>query len=156
MPWNDADVSRKWETRVIDLLHGEMAIAHAAWFDRYADLYRPYTAEAVRAGRAIAAERIRECRDMRSDLASQLGDLASDAGIDAWVSPATRGVAPIGYQDTGDSTLTGLWSYAGFPAISLPVFDGPDGLPLGVQLVTTHGRDEELLGWAAHVETALG
>ena len=51
--------------------------------------------------------------------------------------------------------MTGLWSYAGFPALSLPVFDGPDGMPLGVQLVATPGRDEFLLGWAAHVETAL-
>ena len=52
--------------------------------------------------------------------------------------------------------MTGLWSYAGFPAISLPVFDGPDGMPLGVQLVATPGRDELLLGWSAHVEAALG
>jgi Asp-tRNA(Asn)/Glu-tRNA(Gln) amidotransferase A subunit family amidase len=28
--------------------------------------------------------------------------------------------------------------------VSLPVFDGHDGMPLGVQLVATHGRDELL------------
>ncbi len=156
VPWNDPDVRGEWGTRVFDLLHGEMALAHAPWFDRFAHLYRTYTVEAVRGGQKITAERIRECRDARSELAGRLDELASSAGIDAWVCPSARGVAPIGYQDTGDATMTGLWSYAGFPAISLPVFDGPDGLPLGVQLVTTHGRDEELLGWAAHVETALG
>ena len=51
--------------------------------------------------------------------------------------------------------MTGLWSYAGFPALSLPVFDGPDGMPLGVQLVATPGQDELLLEWAAHVESAF-
>ena len=51
--------------------------------------------------------------------------------------------------------MTGFWSYAGFPAISLPVFDGPEGMPLGVQLVGTPGSDEDLLGWAASVEAAL-
>jgi Asp-tRNA(Asn)/Glu-tRNA(Gln) amidotransferase A subunit family amidase len=156
VPWNDPDVRREWGARVFDLLLGEMAIAHAPWFDRYADLYRPSTAEAVRGGRKITAERIRECRDARSELAGELEDLAAAAGIDAWVCPSARGVAPIGYQDTGDATMTGLWSYAGFPAVSLPIFDGPDGLPLGIQVVTTSGHDEQLLAWAAHVETALG
>jgi Asp-tRNA(Asn)/Glu-tRNA(Gln) amidotransferase A subunit family amidase len=156
VPWNDPDDRRTWGTRVFDLLHAEMAIAHAPWFDRFAHLYRPYTAEAVRSGRAITAERLRECRVARAVLADQLQERASRDGIDCWICPSARGVAPVGYQDTGDSTMTGLWSYAGFPAISLPVFDGPDGLPLGVQLVATPGRDEHLLGWAAHVETALG
>jgi Asp-tRNA(Asn)/Glu-tRNA(Gln) amidotransferase A subunit family amidase len=156
VPWNDPDVRREWGARVFDLLLGEMAIAHAPWFDRFAHLYRPYTAEAVRGGRAIEAERLRECRDARSDLAAELQERASRDGIDAWVCPSARGVAPVGYQDTGDSTMTGLWSYAGFPAVSLPIFDGPYGLPLGVQLVTTPGWDEQLLGWAAHVEAVLG
>jgi Asp-tRNA(Asn)/Glu-tRNA(Gln) amidotransferase A subunit family amidase len=35
------------------------------------------------------------------------------------------------------------------------VFDGLDGMPLGVQLVTTPGKDELLLGWAAQIESAL-
>jgi Asp-tRNA(Asn)/Glu-tRNA(Gln) amidotransferase A subunit family amidase len=155
VPWNDPDVRRTWAARVFDLLHGEMAIAHAPWFERFANLYRPHTAEAIRGGQMIAAERIGECRDARRDLADELTGLASDAGIDCWVCPSARGVAPVGYEDTGDATMTGLWSYAGFPAVSLPVFDGEDGLPLGVQLVTTSGRDELLLGWAAHLEPAL-
>ncbi len=51
--------------------------------------------------------------------------------------------------------MTGFWSYAGFPAISLPVFDGPDGMPLGVQLVGMPGQDQLLIDWAARVETAF-
>lgn len=155
VPWNDEDERRTWEKRVGDLLHAEMALAHAPWFDRFAHLYGHRTAEAVRWGRAITAERLQECRDARSILAGQLQERASSAGVDCWICPSAVGVAPVGYQDTGGSTMTGLWSYAGFPAISLPVFDGADGLPLGVQLVATLGRDELLLGWASHVESAL-
>lgn len=155
VPWNDPDVRRDWGMRVGDLLHGEMAIVQATWFDRFAHLYRPRTADAIREGQKVTTERLRGCREAKPILTHQLQELASLAGIDCWICPSARGVASVGYQDTGDATMTGLWSYAGLPAISLPVFDGPDGLPLGVQLVTTPGRDEELLAWAAHVETAL-
>jgi amidase len=51
--------------------------------------------------------------------------------------------------------MTYLWSTAGLPAVSLPVFDGPEGLPLGVQLIGLPGRDEELLAIAERVEDAL-
>ena len=155
VPWNTREEHRRWSMRVGDLLHAEMALAHASWFDRYADQYRPRTAEAVRAGRDVSAERLQECRDARRILARLLREGASLTGIDCWVCPSARGVAPVGYQDTGDSTMTGLWSYAGFPEISLPVFDAPDGMPLGIQLVGLPGSDEFLLSWAASLETAL-
>jgi Asp-tRNA(Asn)/Glu-tRNA(Gln) amidotransferase A subunit family amidase len=82
-------------------------------------------------------------------------DSASASGIDAWICPATVSVAPIGYQETGDGTMTAFWSYAGFPSITLPVFDGPDGMPLGIQLVAPPGRDEHLLLGAELLEAML-
>jgi Asp-tRNA(Asn)/Glu-tRNA(Gln) amidotransferase A subunit family amidase len=155
VPWNTSQDLSVWERRVGDLLHAEMSLGHANWFERFAHQYRPRTSEAVRRGRAITFERLRECREARSILAGLLTERASRIGIDCWICPSASGVAPLGYRDTGNSSMTGLWSYAGFPALSLPVFDGPDGMPLGVQLVATPGRDEFLLGWATHVETAL-
>jgi Asp-tRNA(Asn)/Glu-tRNA(Gln) amidotransferase A subunit family amidase len=155
MPWNDPDDLRDWGMRVGGLLYGEMALAHASWFDRFAHLYRPRTAEAVRRGQEITAERLRECREARADLAALIREHASRTGIDGWICPSTGRVAPIGFQDTGDSSMTGLWSYAGLPTLTLPVFDGSDGMPLGVQLVAPPGGDELLLGWAALVEAAL-
>lgn len=155
VPWNDPDGLREWGRRIGDLLHGEMAVAHAGWFDRFAHLYRPRTAKAVLHGRTIPHERILESRRARGDLATLLRDSASASGIDAWICPATPGVAPIGYQETGDATMTAFWSYAGFPSITLPVFDGPAGMPLGIQLVAPLERDEQLLYCARSVEAAL-
>ena len=155
VPWNDPEELHLWGGRVGDLLHAEMALAHAGWFDRFAHLYRPRTAEAIRAGRAIPPERLRECRAAGPRLTELLEDGGAQAGIDCWICPSASGVASIGYQDTGDSWMTGLWSYAGLPAVSLPVFDGPDGMPLGIQLVAAPGRDELLLGWARYVGSAL-
>ena len=155
VPWNTSEGLREWGGRVGDLLHAEMALAHAPWFDRFAHLYRPRTAQAVRIGRGITAERLRACRAAGPALADLLQEAASLTGIDCWICPSAGRVAPVGYADTGDGSMTGLWSYAGLPAVSLPVFDGPNGMPLGIQLVAPPGRDEGLLEWAAQVETAF-
>ena len=41
------------------------------------------------------------------------------------------------------------------PALHVPVFHGPNGLPMGVQLIGECRRDAELLAHAAWVERAL-
>jgi Asp-tRNA(Asn)/Glu-tRNA(Gln) amidotransferase A subunit family amidase len=156
VPWGAEDQRRAWESRVGDLLHAEMASMHRPWFPTFADRYRPGTVAGIRHGLTIDAERRRACRAGRSVLADLLVEGASHAGIDAWVCPSAPGIAPIGPQASGFSWMTGLWSYAGLPAISLPVFDGPEGLPLGLQLVGMPGDDERLLAWAGPIADILG
>jgi Asp-tRNA(Asn)/Glu-tRNA(Gln) amidotransferase A subunit family amidase len=73
---------------------------------------------------------------------------------DAILTPATRGVAPKGLGSTGDPAFCTLWTLTGLPALSLPLFAGEDGLPLGAQLVGPLGRDGRLLRTAtALIET---
>lgn len=153
LPWND-DL-QLWADRIRDLLHGEMAVVHSAWYAQYRDLYRPRTAAAVERGKAISAERISECRRDQDVLRGMLWDITEEAGIDCWICPAIGDVAPVGYQNTGDSWLTSFWSYAGWPQVSIPLFDGPDELPLGLQLISPTGTDEQLLTWAAAIDSAL-
>lgn len=64
---------------------------------------------------------------------------------DAIVTPATRGTAPHGLDSTGDPAFCTLWTFCGMPAISLPLMQGANGLPLGVQLVGRRGDDARLL-----------
>jgi Asp-tRNA(Asn)/Glu-tRNA(Gln) amidotransferase A subunit family amidase len=68
---------------------------------------------------------------------------------DATVTPAAPGVAPKGLGSTGDPTFCTLWTLTGLPALSLPLFAGADGLPIGAQLVGTLGRDGRLLRTAS-------
>jgi Asp-tRNA(Asn)/Glu-tRNA(Gln) amidotransferase A subunit family amidase len=100
----------------------------------------------------VTDERIAECRAAQEEFRRLLRMCTADAGVDAWICPSAGSVAPLGYEDTGDSWMTAFWSYAGWPAISLPVFDGPEGLPHGLQVVAPAGRDEELLAWAARLD----
>jgi amidase len=52
------------------------------------------------------------------------------------------------------SPYTALWNVTGQPAVSLPLFHGDDGLPLGVQLVGPPAGETVLLSLAGQLEQA--
>jgi Asp-tRNA(Asn)/Glu-tRNA(Gln) amidotransferase A subunit family amidase len=64
---------------------------------------------------------------------------------DAILTPAATGAAPKGLSSTGDPVFCTLWTLCGMPAISLPLLQGANGLPLGVQLVGPRNGDARLL-----------
>jgi Asp-tRNA(Asn)/Glu-tRNA(Gln) amidotransferase A subunit family amidase len=64
---------------------------------------------------------------------------------DAIVTPAALGTAPKGLGSTGDPSFCSLWTLLGMPAVSLPLMQGANGLPLGVQLVGRRGFDARLM-----------
>jgi len=64
---------------------------------------------------------------------------------DAIITPATIGEAPKGLKTTGDPMFCTIWTLCGMPAITLPLLQGENGLPLGLQLVGPRGDDARLL-----------
>ena len=50
--------------------------------------------------------------------------------------------------------FTPVWNVTGQPAISLPLHQSPDGLPIGVQLVGPPAGEELLLSVSAQLEAA--
>jgi len=64
---------------------------------------------------------------------------------DAILTPAAPGGAPKGIDSTGDPSFCTLWTLCGMPAISLPLLQSSDGLPIGVQLVGPRYGDGRLL-----------
>jgi len=64
---------------------------------------------------------------------------------DAILTPAAPGSAPKGLASTGDPSFCTLWTLCGMPAISLPLLQSVDGLPLGVQIVGPRHGDARLL-----------
>lgn len=64
---------------------------------------------------------------------------------DAIITPAAPGEAPAGLDSTGNPAFCTPWTLLGMPAISLPLMEGPNNLPLGVQLVGPRGNDGRLL-----------
>jgi Asp-tRNA(Asn)/Glu-tRNA(Gln) amidotransferase A subunit family amidase len=64
---------------------------------------------------------------------------------DAFITPAAAGTAPQGLESTGDPSFCTLWTLLGMPALNLPLMQGENGLPLGVQLVGPRNGDARLL-----------
>ncbi|GLW55654.1 amidase [Kitasatospora phosalacinea] len=133
----------------------EAARSHAAWFPRYGHLYRPQSAALVRQGLPLTgAEHARALR-RRAEFRERLAGRTADAGVDLWITPSATGPAPRGLDATGDPTPCVPWSWAGWPALSLPAGRSRGGLPLGLQCAAPARCDERLLAWAGPVAAAL-
>jgi Asp-tRNA(Asn)/Glu-tRNA(Gln) amidotransferase A subunit family amidase len=73
---------------------------------------------------------------------------------DAIVTPAAPGEAPVG-EATGDPAFSTLWTYCGVPAVTLPILNGVNGMPIGVQLVGRRLYDGRLLRTAEWLSQRL-
>jgi Asp-tRNA(Asn)/Glu-tRNA(Gln) amidotransferase A subunit family amidase len=64
---------------------------------------------------------------------------------DALLTPAAPGEAPRSLETTGNPAFCTIWTYLGTPAVTLPLLQGENGMPIGVQLVARRGNDARLL-----------
>ena len=78
------------------------------------------------------------------------------AGLDVLVTPAAPGEAPAGLAWTGDPAFNFIWTSLHVPCVTVPAGSGPNGLPLGIQIVGRRGQDRAVLAWAAWVQAAIG
>lgn len=138
------------------ILSAEAAGVHAEWFRRYADRYHERTAQLLRDGQAVAADNLASARREQTRFRDELLSTMDRAGVDAWIAPSTIGPAPRGLESTGDPVMNLPWTQAGLPAITLPIGNDSDGLPLGLQIIGRLGDDARLFSWAGHLEEVLG
>ena len=64
---------------------------------------------------------------------------------DAIITPATTGEAPLGLESTGSPVFCTPWSLCGVPSISVPILQGSNGMPIGVQMISNKHDDARLL-----------
>jgi len=109
--------------------------------------------EKIALGRQLTLDQFRTaCRGAeRARVAAQ--NWAS--GFDSILTLPAAGQAPRGLADTGSAAFNALWTQLYMPCLTLPAGRGPDGLPVGVQLVARRHTDERLLAIALWVEQRL-
>jgi Asp-tRNA(Asn)/Glu-tRNA(Gln) amidotransferase A subunit family amidase len=98
----------------------------------------------IERGRRVRAVDYNKALDKVPALNSGLSELF-DLRYEAILTPATAGTAPLGLDSTGSPAFCTLWTLCGLPAITLPLMQGAEGLPLGVQLIGPRGGDARLL-----------
>ena len=98
---------------------------------------------AIDAGKAIPARDYIAALDWPDVLYAGLEAILERC--DAILAPAAPGPAPEGLASTGSPIFNGLWTLCGVPAITLPVFEAANGLPMGAQLIGRRSDDGRLL-----------
>jgi Asp-tRNA(Asn)/Glu-tRNA(Gln) amidotransferase A subunit family amidase len=70
---------------------------------------------------------------------------------DVLLTPAAFGEAPVGMAAFAGVPMFQIWTTLHVPAVSLPVFKGPNGLPIGAQLLAKRHADRKLFACAQWV-----
>ncbi|NEX48501.1 amidase [Pseudotabrizicola algicola] len=121
----------------------EMAKCYFGLERRGRDLMSAPLRAALDEGKAVLARDYIAAQDWRVVMNAALDQVFERC--DALLCPAACGPAPAGLDSTGSPVFNGLWTLAGVPAITLPLFTAGNGLPMGVQLVGRRGDDARLL-----------
>src|SRR5688572_8599345 len=104
-------------------------------------------------GLACSFERYRDARERAARMREKLAPVFADH--DVLLTAAAAGEAPVGLNSTGDTSFCLIWTTMHVPAITLPVFKGSHGLPVGLQLIGRRNADRELFAAARWVYRAL-
>ncbi|HMK67388.1 MAG TPA: amidase [Stellaceae bacterium] len=91
----------------------------------------------------VDVERYAEARRRRQAYQAQFERLAED--FDAVALPAATSAAPASLADTGDAVMSRFWTALHVPAISVPLWRSPEGMPMGLQLLGPLGADRSLI-----------
>ena len=103
-------------------------------------------------GRVMRAE-YEEAQAIAQRCRARLADVFRE--YDALLAPSAMGEAPEGLASTGDPVFGSSWTVLHGPAVTVPVFQGPRGLPLGAQIIGPLGKDASTLLCAEWVQRAL-
>ncbi len=137
-----------------DILAREFSHSLGPRYRQAGELISPALREWFVRGFSITTDRylsrLDALQEMRMGFPSVIGD------FDAAIAPVSTGEAPKGLDSTGNPKFLLLWTSLGVPAISVPAFKGPAGLPIGVQVIGRHGADLETLRAAKWLGRELG
>lgn len=107
----------------------------------------------IKDGLACSFERYCDARGLAQYCRQLLEPVFDD--YDVLLTAAAAGEAPVGLDSTGNASLYAIWTTMHVPVITLPVFKGPNGLPVGAQLVAKRDDDRKLFAAARWVYRQL-
>jgi amidase len=118
--------------------------------DRISDRLR----QRIALGRAMSHAEYVAALQLGEDCRARLA--AVFAEVDVLLTPCINGEAPRGLGETGDPGFQAIWTILHVPALTLPTHRGPNGLPVGIQLVGMRHADWKLFACAHWIWRRLG
>lgn len=107
----------------------------------------------IKDGLECSFERYLEARGLAERCRLAIGSIAEP--FDVLLTACATGEAPVGLNTTGNAKLALIWTTVYLPAISVPAFKGPAGMPIGAYVVGKRNRDRELFAHAQWIHRAL-
>ena len=104
-------------------------------------------------GLACSFDTYRASRSVLARLRRSLHDVFRD--YEVLLVPAVSGEAPVGLNATGNASHCLIWTSTHVPCMTLPLFSGPNGLPVGAQLIAARNHDRLLFEAARWVTRCM-
>jgi Asp-tRNA(Asn)/Glu-tRNA(Gln) amidotransferase A subunit family amidase len=74
---------------------------------------------------------------------------------DILITPSTAGEAIADIVSISNSAFNRIWTLMHVPCVTIPAFTGPDGMPVGLQVVGPVGSDDRMIALSQAVAEAL-
>jgi Asp-tRNA(Asn)/Glu-tRNA(Gln) amidotransferase A subunit family amidase len=74
---------------------------------------------------------------------------------DVLIAPSTSGEAPADLVSVSSSAFNRTWTLMHVPCLTIPAYSGPNGMPVGVQVVGPVGRDAATIAAAQCIADVL-
>lgn len=129
-----------WHRKIFE---ADLAVSYRRDYQKGKDRLSDALRQIIERGQEVLAVDYNDALNGREFLQTALSRIFDH--YDAILTPSAPGQAPPGLESTGSPAFCTLWTLCGTPAISLPLLQGADGMPIGVQLVAPWGDDERLL-----------
>ena len=136
-----------------DLARYEMAKSFAHEWREHRDLVSETLAPLLEVGETLSPDSYYAARAVGARARAEVAELF--AGHDVILTPSQPGEAPEGLGWTGNPVFNRFWTFIGVPCVTLPCLSGPNGLPVGIQLVGLHEDEARLFAVAAWAEAQL-
>jgi Asp-tRNA(Asn)/Glu-tRNA(Gln) amidotransferase A subunit family amidase len=137
----------------LTLQSSELAKALAFEYATHPELISEEERHAIEKGRLVSESELAVATEVRDICSTATGQLFKSC--DAILTFSATGEAPLG-RGSGNAIMNRHWTMLGLPCINLPAGRGPNGLPIGVQLVGPWNSDVGLLRIADSLMDSTG
>ena len=115
-------------------------------------LVSPLMYEIISRGNRISLDEYLSAVERQTELARELDDLFGDHDVIVNLSTGGEPLKGLASVDRPDNCL--IWTMCGVPAVNVPAFKGPNGLPFGIQVIARRLNDYLLLNFIKFLRTA--
>jgi Asp-tRNA(Asn)/Glu-tRNA(Gln) amidotransferase A subunit family amidase len=124
------------------IMEADLALSFTREYRDGKDELSTVLCEMIERGHAVRAMDYNAAIGRIADYNAELNEIFD--AYDAILTPSAASEAPVGLDSTGNPAFCTIWTLCGVPALNLPILQGPNGMPLGVQLVSFKGDDARL------------